>query len=63
MAGHVPVDLDHHRTLQSLYLDPIYAILERRNQGRMPNEAWAGLLKDDPTAEVQLVIDFVSQVL
>jgi len=61
MAGHVPVDLDHHRTLQSLYLDPIYAILERRNLGRMPNEPWAGLLKDDSTAEVQLVIDFVSQ--
>jgi len=59
LAGHIPVDLEDHRTLQSLYLDPIYAILERRNKGRLPNETWVGLLEDDPSAEVQLVIDFV----
>jgi hypothetical protein len=59
LAGHIPVDLNRHRTLQSLYLDPIFTILERRNKGRLPNETWVGLLEDDPSADVQLVIDFV----
>ena len=59
LAGHIPVDLEDHRTLQSLYLDPIFSILEKVNTGRLPNETWVGLLKDDPSADVQLVIDFV----
>jgi hypothetical protein len=60
MVGHVPVDLKRHRTLQTVYLEPIFDILERRNEGTLPNETWIGLLEDDPNAEVQLVIDFVS---
>lgn len=60
MVGHVPVDLQRHRTLQTVYLEPIFDILEKRNEGRLPNETWIGLLEDDPTGEVQLVIDFVS---
>jgi hypothetical protein len=59
MVGHVPVDLERHRTLQTVYLDPILEILEERNADRLPNETWVGLLKDDPTADIQLVIDFV----
>jgi hypothetical protein len=59
MVGHVPVDLERHRTLQTVYLDPILKILEERNADRLPNETWVGLLKDDPTADIQLVIDFV----
>ena len=60
MVGHVPVDLQRHRTLQTVYLEPIFDILEKRNEGKLPKETWIGLLEDDPTAEVQLVIDFVS---
>ena len=63
LAGHIPVDLEDHRTLQSLYLDPIFAILEKVNTGRLPNETWVGLLEDDPSADVQLVIDFVCGAL
>jgi len=59
LAGHIPVDLENHRTIQSLYLDPIFAILEEKNTGRLPDETWVGLLKNDPSADVQLVIDFV----
>ena len=62
LAGHIPVDLEDHRTLQSLYLDPIFTILEKGNRGRLPNETWVGLLEDDPSAEVQLVIDFVCRL-
>jgi hypothetical protein len=59
MVGHIPVDLRHHRTLASVYLDPILKILDDRNTGRQPNSTWVGLFEDDPLAEAQLVIDFV----
>lgn len=62
MVGHVPVDLRNSRTLGAVYLDPILRILQKRNAGRQPGDGWAGLLEDDPTADVQLVIDFVRPI-
>ena len=59
MVGHEKRDLRTGRTLQSVYLDPILHILDKRNHDRSENETWVGLLADDPHAEVQLVIDFV----
>lgn len=59
MVGHIPVDLRNNRTLNTVYLDPMLKILEERNSGRQPNETWIGLLEDDPSAEIQIVIDFV----
>ena len=57
------MDLKRDRTLQSIYLDPILRILDERNMDEGLNESWVGLLHDDPTAEVQLVIDFVRHLL
>lgn len=62
-VGHIPVDLKRDRTLQSIYLDPIMRILDERNGDRTTDESWVGLLLDDPSAEVQLVIDFVRHLL
>jgi hypothetical protein len=59
MVGHVPVDLRHTRTLSTVYLEPILQILDDHNKDRKSGDPWIGLLEDDPTAEVQLVIDFV----
>lgn len=59
LTGHKIEDVSHH-TLKHLYLDPILKTLDENNADRASNTSLLGLYKDDPDAEVQLVIDFVS---
>lgn len=59
LTGHKIEDVSH-QTLKHLYLDPILKTLDENNADRASNTSLIGLYKDDPDAEVQLVIDFVS---
>lgn len=60
LTGHEVKDISK-RTLVGQYLDPLLARLEDSNRHRKANDSAIGLYADDPTAEVQLVIDMVSR--
>ncbi|ORX37588.1 hypothetical protein BD324DRAFT_622526 [Kockovaella imperatae] len=48
-------------TFKDIYLDPLLKILDENNKGRDVRAGdWVGLYKDDPKAEVQILVDMKS---
>lgn len=62
LVGHEDRDLKHARTLKGVYLDPIWEILERVNQGNDGSQGWKGVFTDRgvPDQTLILQIDTVS---
>ncbi|ODN84971.1 hypothetical protein L202_00815 [Cryptococcus amylolentus CBS 6039] len=62
LAGHDLADLDPRKSLKTLYLDPLLAILDKNNEGRDKDgeEEWNGVYEDDPREEIVLMIDMKS---
>jgi hypothetical protein len=62
LVGHEDRDLKHARTLKTVYLDPIWEILERVNQGNDGSPGWKGVFTDRgvPDQTLILQIDTVS---
>jgi hypothetical protein len=62
LVGHEDRDLKHARTLKTVYLDPIWEILERVNRGNDGSQGWKGVFTDRgvPDQTLILQIDTVS---
>lgn len=58
LVGHHPSELSAHRTLQSLYIDPIKQILDRLNAGGTSSgDAPGGIYPTSPGTTLMLLID------
>ena len=62
LVGHEDRDLKDRRTLKQIYLDPIWEILERVNEGNDGSRGWKGVFTDRgvPDQTLILQIDTVS---
>ncbi|KAL1965444.1 hypothetical protein VTN77DRAFT_5700 [Rasamsonia byssochlamydoides] len=61
-VGHTVFSLDPERTLRSLYVDPLFRFLEKRNTPTrfQHHRSFAGVFAEDPSQTLVLLIDFKS---
>lgn len=61
-VGHTLLSLDPQRTLRSLYVDPLFRFLEKRNTPTrfQHHRTFAGVFSEDPSQTLVLLIDFKS---
>jgi hypothetical protein len=59
-VGHTVFSLDPDRTLRSLYVDPLFRFLEKRNTASrfQHHRSFAGVFAEDPLQTLVLLIDF-----
>jgi len=60
LAGHEPQDLSPDKTLQGLYLTPLFEMLSKANEGANGDklgEGWNGVFARAPKQELMLMID------
>ncbi|KAI5453983.1 Altered inheritance of mitochondria protein 6 [Naganishia albida] len=64
LVGHEDKDLRNARTLKKIYLDPIWDLLERENEGNDGSQGWKGIFTDRgvPDQTLLLLIDTKNEV-
>ena len=65
LAGHEKKDLSPGKTLQGIYLDPLFKLLERANEksdrlNDSKSEDWKGVFPLAPKQQLMFMIDVVS---
>ncbi|THV50897.1 hypothetical protein BGAL_0131g00020 [Botrytis galanthina] len=62
LVGHSSWSLTQDRTLQSLYIEPLFTILESINNGSTHSDGndWSGIFQSSPNTTVTLFLDFKS---